>query len=159
MSSPQKVCWDADVLIAILKGQDPDRTEEELTALREAVTAFDAGRLIVVVPATIYTEVLDPIDDEEVGRHFESMLRRSNLIEQDITKEVSRVAGRIRKALRDSGRSVRTPDSQYIATALIHKCDALHTFDGRLHRLSGQDVVQGLTIIKPQVEQTELGLS
>jgi predicted nucleic acid-binding protein len=158
MSSQRKVCWDADVFITILKGRDPDRSNEELVALREAVTAFDTGQLIVVVPATIYTEVLDPIDDEELGRRFESMLRRSNLVEQDITKELSRVAGRMRKELRDGGRSLRTPDSQYVAAALIHKCDALHTFDGKLHRLSGDEVVKGLRIIKPQVEQTELGL-
>lgn len=156
MSSQGKVCWDADVLITILKGHDPDRTPEELIALREAVTAFDAGDLIVVVPATIYTEVLDPIDDEALGRRFEAMLRRSNLVEQDITQEVSRLAGRLRKQLRESGRSLRTPDSQYIATALLHRCDALHTFDERLHRLSGDQAVQGLTIMRPQVEQTEL---
>lgn len=158
MSRTPKVCWDADVLITILKGEDPDRTEAELVALREAVTAFDTGQLIVVVPATIYTEVLDPIDDGEVRRRFETVLRRTNLVEQDINKEVSLEAGRIRKTLQDSGRKVRTPDSQYIATALLHKCDALHTFDTRLHRLSGDEGVKGLTIIKPQVEQTELGL-
>ena len=80
-----KVCWDSDVLLTILKGQDPDRTEEELWALHEAVTAFDSGQLIVVVPAIIHTEVLDPMYSDELRVRFDGLLGRSNLVTQDIT--------------------------------------------------------------------------
>ncbi len=99
MSSVPKVCWDADVLITILKGDDPDRIVEELVALREAVLAFDAGRLVVVVPTTIFGEVLEPIDDEELTARFDGVLKRSNVVVQPITAEVSLLAGRVRKAV------------------------------------------------------------
>ena len=58
----------------------------------------------------------------------------------------------------DTGLRLRTPDSHFVATALIHNCDALNTFDRGLLRLSETEAVDGLTIIKPLVEQTELPL-
>lgn len=156
MAKTPKVCWDSCVLITILLGSDPDRTREELQALREAVTAFDSGDLIIVVPAHIHSEVLDPIEDPDIRDRFDRLLRRTNLVVQDITQEVSRISGRVRSQARAAGRSIKTADSLFIATALLHECDALHTYDGRLLRLSGSEVVDELPVVIPQVEQTEL---
>ncbi len=153
-----KACWDACVIITIVAGGDPDRTQDELAALKDAVTAFDDGDLILVAPAILESEVLEQFTDESKAALMEDITKRSNFVLQAITTEVARLAGEIRSELRALGESLKTADAQYVATAIIHGCDELHTYDGRLLKLSDRPEVRGLKICAPAVEQGTLGI-
>lgn len=105
----------------------------------------------------VHTEVLETIGGEATGLRLEQVLRRPNLVVQDISPDLARRAGAIRQSLRNAGMSLKTPDATFIATALVHRCGILQTYDQKLLNLSGRPEIDRLVIEKPQAEQATLG--
>lgn len=100
--------------------------------------------------------MIGEVHDRDVQVRLEGLFKRPNIVQVAASAEIMRRAGQVRTAARDAGRSLKSPDSVYIATALLHHADALHTFDEKLLHLNGLALVDGLPITKPQGAQTLL---
>ena len=75
------------------------------------------------------------------------------LVTLDLNTALAAKAAEIRESARADGRSVRTPYSVFLATALAYRAEALHTFDYRLLSLNGLTHVEGLAITRPRGTQ------
>lgn len=151
-----KFCWDATVFIAILTGEQ--RSADDMAGLAEVIELADQGRAIIVTSALIHSEAIGRPEYPNVADALRKLFQRPNFIHMDLNPELSRMAGRIREQVFDSGLSLKTEDASYIATAIAYRADALHSFDRDHLRLSGHPAVGGLVICKPKGQQTLLGL-
>ena len=151
-----KACWDACVFISILKGEV--RSPDEMNGLREMMDLVDRKQATLITSALVEAEVIGLVDQLDVQQRLEAIFERPNIVQVAASNEVFRKAGALRRAAQQAGRSVKTPDSIYIATALLHSADVLHTFDQKLLALDGSVVVDGLPITTPRGEQTILQL-
>lgn len=154
--SSNKICWDACVFTALLKGEQ--RAPDEISGLREIVDLVDRKQVVLITSTLIETEVIGEIDDTSLQQRFETLFQRPNIVQVAASAEILRKAGLIRKAARDSKRNLKTPDAIYVATALLHAASSLQTFDDKLLAVSGTAIVDGLQITKPRGMQTVLQL-
>jgi predicted nucleic acid-binding protein len=151
-----KYCWDSCVFISLLTGEP--RPEADRIGLFEVVDLVDRDQATIITSALVRTEVLDRTPNSVVRASLDGLFRRPTFVVMDLSGPIADRAGAIRQRVIDEGGSVRTPDAIFIATAIAHRADALHTFDDRLLRLSGSAHVEGLTICKPHAVQTVLPL-
>lgn len=151
-----RYCWDSCVFIAILTAEE--RPDEELNALRDVVNAVDGSHVIMVTSTLVQAEVLDAIQESSVSRRFHDVLNRPNVLQESVTAAIARRAGEIRQALRGDI-SIKATDAVFVATALVHDCDSLQTYDNQLLGLSGRAEVSELCVTKPTADQTSLALS
>jgi predicted nucleic acid-binding protein len=151
-----KFCWDACIFIAILTGEQ--RSEDERQGLFEVIDYVERDAAIVVTSALLRTEVLDRAGSTGVRSALDAMFRRPAFVITDVNAAIADRAAALRQQVLDSGGSIKTPDAIYVATALAHRVDALHTFDERILRLNGAPAVEGLPIVKPRAAQTVLVL-
>lgn len=151
-----RYCWDANVFIAHLMSEE--RSQEELDGLREIVDLVDQGRAIIVTSAQVHTEVLNRADGA-ARDSLERLFATPRFFVQELNSGIGARAARIRESvLSATGVALKGADSAYIATALELECEALHTFDRQLLRISGREEVDGLLITKPYGTQTVLRL-
>lgn len=151
-----RYCWDSCVFIAILSAET--RSHDELVALRDVVDAVDRGHVSMVTSTIIQAEVLDAVRDTARASRFRHILDLPNVLEESVTPGIGRRAGEIRLALRRQQRKLQAADAIFVATALVHKCVSLQTYDEQLLNLSGRPEVHGLAITKPVADQTSLAL-
>jgi predicted nucleic acid-binding protein len=145
MSKLVKYCWDTSVFIAWI-------AEEEDKPLADIGTVADeisSGKAVLIVPVTIYSEILETRHTEEQLRRFEQFLKRSEVIVADTTVPIAQKASAIRSKGEAEGRKIKTPDATVLATAILYKADVLHSFDPHLLNLNGSSIVDGLRITKP----------
>ena len=154
--SSNKICWDACVFTALLKGEQ--RPADEISGLREIVDLVDRKKVVLITSALIETEVIGELDDATLQERLEALFQRPNIVQVAASAEILRKAGLIRKAARESNRSLKTPDAVYVATAILHAANSLQTFDDKLLALSESPIVDGLQITKPRGMQTVLQL-
>jgi predicted nucleic acid-binding protein len=153
MSKPN-YSWDASVFLAWL-------SQEETAPLGDielVVSEIDAEEATLVVSVTAYAEVLAAKHTDEQMTEFKKFLKRSNVVNADITQIIAERAGRIRSEGLAQGRKIKTPDATYLATASIYKADVLHSLDKGMLALSGLDVVEGLKISLPLPLHGQKGL-
>lgn len=155
MAKP-KVCWDSTVFIAILTVEE--RPPEDLQGLKEVIDLVDRRRLTVITSSLVRSEVLDKGYDTGVREKLRNLFRRPSFMIVEANTAISDKAGDIRDALLQSGRKLKTEDATFVATAILHGAQALHTFDDHQLALSGLPAVDGMVITKPQAEQTLLPL-
>lgn len=151
-----RYCWDSCVFIAILT--DEERSDDETVALGDVMNAVDDGHIIMVTSTLVQTEMLDAITDSTVSRRLHDVLNRPNVLQQSVTAAIARRAGEIRQALRGQVKLAAT-DAVFVATALVHKCDSLQTYDSQLLGLSGRTEVSELRVTKPTTDQISLPLN
>lgn len=149
---PSKLfCWDSVTFIAVLNG-GTHRSQDEVSGLREVVDMVERKQARIVTSEMILAEVL------ENAERLERLMKRPEYFMVSAAGPILRRVRELRDAARASGRSLKTPDATYVATALAYKAEALHTFDGGLLGLSGLPCVDGLCISKPSGDQTTLGI-
>ena len=107
--------------------------------------------------ATIITSEVVISEVLEDAAKLEELMKRPEYFMVTPGAPIQRKVRDIRTAAREIGRTPKTPDATFIATALLYKAEALHTFDGPVLGLSGLTCVDGLTICKPSGDQTTLG--
>lgn len=144
-------CWDSVTFIAVLNG-GIHRTREEISGLREVIDMVERRQARILTSELILAEVLD-----NAGQ-LERLMKRPEYFMVSASGPILRRVRELREAARREGRSLKTPDATYIATALAYRVEALHTFDGQLLGLSRSPLIDGLQICKPSGEQTNLGL-
>jgi predicted nucleic acid-binding protein len=146
-----RFCWESGIFIAILTGEQ--RPPEELSGLREVMELVERNVATVVVSASATGEVLNRNDDPTVRERFNALFKTPSFFRADTNQAIWERAAAIREAGVQDGRRIKTPDAVHIATAIEYRVDALHTFDGKLLKLSGKDYVEGLKICTPHAEQ------
>ncbi|WP_298266309.1 PIN domain-containing protein [Gemmatimonas sp.] len=151
-----KYCWDSGVFIAML--QDERWRGIDFDALLEVVDAFDRGQISLVTCGTAVSEVIGDSSSPQIPQLFDSLTQRPGFTMSYPGPAVVERVRRLRLEARAAGRRLKTPDCNFIATALLLRCDALHSFDDQLLSLSGSDLVDGLVITKPREAQTVLAL-
>lgn len=145
-------CWDSVAFINFFNG-GKNRTPEEISGILEVMDMVDRSQARIVTSETVVGEVLDAASDLEL------LLKRPQFIKVSPNGPVIRKVQAIRIATRDA--KAHTPkfgDATFVATAILYRAEALHTFDRKLLGLSGLACVDGLTICKPSGEQTMLSL-
>lgn len=145
-------CWDSVAFINLFNG-GVDRTPDEISGIREVIDMVDRRKARIVTSETVIGEVL------EAARDLEQLLSRPQFLKVSPSGPIITKVRDVRSATRAAG--VHTPkfaDATYIATAILYRVDAFHTFDDRLISLSGLSCVDGIKICKPRGEQTTLGL-
>lgn len=150
-------CWDSGVFIALLTGESA-RTAEEIAGMREVVDLVDRGGAIISTSAMAQPEVLSNRANPDTREKFEALFKRQNFQVIPANSAIFTLATEIREEATREGRSIRTPDAIFIATAVAYRLDALHTFDEKLLAVSGRSCARGLLICKPRASQTVLGL-
>jgi predicted nucleic acid-binding protein len=152
-------CWDTTVFLAWLN----EEASAPLADIDLVAKEIDAGEAILVVPVTIASEVLDSKLNGDQRAKLTAFLKRSNVINADTTLAIAQKAGEIRSAglAMKPQRKIKTPDATIIATAMLYKCDALHSLDDRGNgplKLNGLPIVGGLKICKPVATGGQRGL-
>lgn len=149
-SSPEKravYSWDTCVLIAHLTNE-LDKPLEDIRAVAKDV---DTDRADLVLSVTTLIEFEDLIDNERLSADFNGFLSRPNVLLVDVNVPVAKKTREVRMAARASTptRSIKIPDAQIIATAILYGADVLHTFDTKLLNVSMSPIVDSLPIRVP----------
>jgi predicted nucleic acid-binding protein len=152
-----KVCWDSCVFISLLNG-GIGRSSDEISGMREVIDLADRQGVTIITSTFVETEVIGEVPEAAVQAHLEALFQRPNIVQVAASSEIMRRAGNLRYAAMAAGRKLAAPDAIFVATALLHSADALHSFDRDLLRLNGLALVDGLPIVKPSGAQTILPL-
>lgn len=149
------LCWDTSVFLAWLN-EEPNAPLGDIDLLVQRIERVEAT---LIVPVTIYMEILHAKHKPEQIAAFEEFLRRSNVIKVETTFPIAQKVQEIRSRAIAASRSIKTPDATIIATAIVHKADVLHTLDDRTIALSGSPIVDGLHITLPRDPSGQLALT
>jgi predicted nucleic acid-binding protein len=144
------------VFIALL--QEERWRGADFDALMEVVDAFDRGNVSLVTCATAVSEVIGDVASPQIPQMFDMLTQRPGFTMSYPGPAIVARVRRLRLEARAEGRRLRTPDCNFIATAILLRCDALHSFDDQLIALSNSELVDRLIITKPRAEQTVLAL-
>jgi|SRR6185312_3475172 len=141
-------CWDSTVLIAWM---DEDKTAP-LADIDLVASAIDRKEATLLLPVTAYSEILRAKHTQDQMDKFNAFVSRSNVIPADITLRISLIVEEIRSngLTARPVRKIKTPDAQFMATALIYKADVFHTLEPTLQNLDGLAIVKGLRISAPK---------
>jgi hypothetical protein len=106
----------------------------------------------LLLPVTAYAEILRAKHTQDQMDKFSAFVTRSNVIPADITLRISLLVEEIRSngLKAKPKRSIKTPDGQFMATALLYKADVFHTLEPALQNLDGSSIVKGLRISAPK---------
>lgn len=149
-------CWDTSVFIAWLNRQ----ISAPLAEIDAILDDIYAGRVTLMVPVMVYTEIVRAKHSAEQILSFDRFLDRSNVqvIEQSLA--VAREAEKIRsrgitmsvdggRVAKRQERKIKAPDAAIIATAILYGADVLHSLEPKHLQLNGSPIVAGLKITKP----------
>jgi len=103
----------------------------------DAVAAMiDRGRVVLVLPSIILTEILQTAIGEKDFLAFERFTQRSNVQIVDLNMVLARTGQQLRDSAKRQGLKLDSVDSIFIATGLHYGCRQVHTFDASMLRLS-----------------------
>jgi predicted nucleic acid-binding protein len=152
-------CWDTSVFLAWLN----EEAGAPLLDIDLVAQEIDKNKAVLVVPVTIISEILDSKLSGDQRAKLNAFLKRSTVINATTTLPIAIKA----RELRDAGRAmkpprkIKTPDATVVATAVIYKCDALHSLDDRGGgplKMAGMRELNGLKICKPVPVSGQRGL-
>ncbi len=150
-------CWDTSVFLALLRGANDNRSDDELLGLRAAVDDVHNGRAILVTSTLIFAEVLPARMPDQQYDLFRSFLQRDNVVVYEVSAAIAHAAGDIRTRAREAGLKTATEDAIFVATALSAACSCLHSFDP--HHLRLADLLASeLSVSKPSGMQASMDL-
>lgn len=142
-------CWDTSVFLAWLG----EEAAAPLNDIALVVGEIDGGEATLLVPVTVYSEILEARHTTAEMERFRQFLDRTNIVAADTTKAIAEKAGRIRSRGIEAGpaRSIRTPDATFMATAILFGASVFHTLETKLINLNGSPIVDGLRIELPKL--------
>ena len=153
--------WDTSIFVTWLTNEVRD--SGELAGVAGIATEIHQGRANLLTCETTFTEILDLFGDPSLQQKMGQLFRRPNVVRVSIDSRVSELAGKIRYFYQSATdpsqrRSIKTPDSQHLASAILYKASEFHTFDTGLLRFSGNVAGHNLAICKPSVNQLVLNV-
>ena len=142
-------CWDTSVILAWLCEDETYPLNDIDLVVREIERSSKSASSLLFSVTTV-SELLDIIPGSDAQDSFQRFCERRNVRVANVDMGIAAKAAQIRTAALATGRKLKTPDAQIIATAIIYRADVLHTFDKKLLALSGTATVDGLTIVSPR---------
>jgi len=121
---PERVYWDSCVFISCIE-QTPGRFPILKTIIRDA----QAGSLVLVASTLVIAEVVKLNGSTESEQQQAKRIR--DFFENDYieVRTVDRLTAELAvKISREHG--LKPPDAIHVATAILHECDCLQTYDG-----------------------------
>jgi len=148
--------WDTGVFIAAFTGEK-DAPLADLSRIAEEI---DTDKAVMTVSTILFVELTMTRATPEQREMIDRFLRRSNVNVVDVTVDIARLAGELRKwgELQKPVRKIKTPDAIIVATAAVHQVDALHALDKKIQRLHGIGPVDKLRISPPVPYDRQKGL-
>lgn len=155
------IYWDTSIFIAWLTNEQ--RAPSETSGIEEVVRLFDGNKITLITSVITRVETLYGLMTSEAEKLYLEALKRPNLEEVEVHRDIAQLAHDIRSYYKSQGRKTPTTvDAIHIATAMWVDAEELHTFDGSgkepgMISLNGDDILKGLKIIAPYVKQPSLG--
>ena len=158
--------WDTCLFLAWLK--DEQRKTGEMDGVREVISRQRRREIRIATSVITQIEVLQSKIPAGIGPLFTDLLKR--LIRVSVDSKVAALAHDIRdfyikRASEHGGRTLSTPDAIHLASAILYRVDAFHTFDEKgnaknLGLIPLSDNVAGhrLMICKPEAVSPQLDL-
>ena len=161
--------WDSCVFIAWLTNED--RPTGELDGIRDIVERAKGREVSIITSALTYVEVTETKVGAGVMNMFDDLFKRRNMSRPAVDMRVAKLARDLRdyylsRTQEYSGKTLSVPDAVHLATSILYRANAFHTFDRKnrhgtlgLLPLSGNVAGHGLVISKPEIKQISLDLS
>ena len=150
MSSP-RFYWDANAFLSFFQ-----EVPGQVVSCRQVLEAVERGEATIVTSALTLTEVVYikgrvkmTSKDEDL---IEGMFEKPYIVLIDVDRRTAENA----RHLLWRFASLKPKDAIHVASALITKANALHTFDEGLLKLNGK--IESLKISRPALRQAELPL-
>jgi predicted nucleic acid-binding protein len=167
----QIIYWDTCIFLAWLK--DERRKPGEMEGVKAVADLILRDRAILVTSTLTRAEILEGKVPKGAIAKYDSLMRRTNIVPQNLDVPIATVASKLRDHYRKTDFELLTPDAIHLATAMYLKAEEFHTFDGSdpkksprqkkykrcgLLLISGEDAVGKMRICKPDAQQFELHL-
>lgn len=154
--------WDTCLFLAWLK--DEERKTGEMAGVLEVVERAKRRDAKIITSVITQIEVLSAHIPVGMDTLFKGLMRRIDQVSVDI--KIAALAHDIRNHYASAGsKTVSTPDSIHLATAILYRADEFHTFDQAgssrslgLLPLSGNVGGHKLIVCKPEAKQPQLDL-
>ncbi len=144
------ICWDSSVLISWICGDEGEDRNRSMNAVVENV---ERGAYKLAVSTLLYVEVLERRMPPHAIEQFERFMQQNRQMIEIIAVDI-RVAKKAQTIRNKSSTTISTPDAIHVATAIVRRAKLFHTFDDDLLKLSGEGLVEGLTITACQIPGT-----
>ena len=161
------IYWDTCVFLAWIK-DEKRRHEGEMAGVYAVSMEVFKKRLILMTSVVTKAEIQQASLTPEQLERFNKIFDLSNIRAVEVSEGVATKAGQLRhyyKSIGDGKPGLCKDDSYHLATAIIYKVAAFHTFDRAdkkncrgLLGLNGDVAGYPLRIVKPQTAQGSLDL-
>jgi predicted nucleic acid-binding protein len=126
------VYWDTSVFLAWIK--DEKRPNGEIDGVNYFAEKIAKNEIILLTSTLINVEILESTLNDEAKTRFNNLFKRRNCIQADADARIMQLASKIRDYYQnqktvDGNRTLSTPDSIHLATAIQYGVNELHTFD------------------------------
>jgi predicted nucleic acid-binding protein len=131
--SNDRVCFDSSIWNAILNAEE----DKDLVSIQGWIKKIEAKNATLLVPAIVVTELWTHPDEEKV-KLFEAFLLRDNVSRLDITNEIAKNAGRLRRLVVQDKEKLKTPDALIVVAADYHHATYILSVDKHILRCNGK---------------------
>lgn len=141
MAGKPKLCWDSCAFISLLTGER--RTEAEMKGLYQIEHMVNEGRAIVFTSTVTIVEVLEcDLTQEQIAK-FKGLFANPDVAFVSVDTRVAALAQEIRSYYKSVlPKTLTTPDSIHLATAIHFEATAFQTFDGCSVRKHPDDLLR-----------------
>lgn len=142
-----RYCWDSCAYLAWLC-QEASAPIDDMHAVIDEVAS---GKALMILPVTVYTEVLSVNAPREKRMDFEMFISHRSVIRAELSFPIATKAREIRERglLESPKRKLRTGDAQVLATAFMQGATVLHSLDRHLLGLNGHPTANRMHICQP----------
>jgi predicted nucleic acid-binding protein len=148
MPLPPSYCLDACVYIDWLTKS----AHADLATIQDVIREVEDNQATLLVPVAVLVEILSARSPSSGFNWFYDFLKRSNVHVADLSFETAVRAEQLRsEALQlKPPRMIQALDAMIITTAMAAKVDLFLTTDKQLIQLSGNPIIESLTICLPR---------
>ncbi len=171
MSGDKILYWDSSIFISWIKNENrPD--PNDMAGVRDVIERLKKRDVKIITSAITQTEVAACNVGQLVMPLFDELLKRKNIQRIAVDIKIAHTARTLRDFYRNKPqeldekgkvigeKTLSVPDAIHLATAILNKVDAFHTFDAKngkgslgLLPLNGNVAGHNLVIEKPRVDQ------
>jgi predicted nucleic acid-binding protein len=126
------VYWDTSVFLAWIKNEK--RPNGEMDGVNYFAEKIAKNEIILLTSTLINVEILESTLNDEAKDRFHNLFKRRNCVQVDADGRIMQLASKIRDYYQnqksiDRNKTLSTPDSIHLATAIQYSVTEFHTFD------------------------------